>query len=360
MNWKASQEQLEDWGWSQFWDKLSLDQIDTHQEPARVTSQDRDLWTIQTVSGSKQARVLSSRRNSPRPAIGDWVIVEPGSTKTDPWTIHKLLPRRSQLTRAAAGTGDTEQVIAANIDLIWIVHGLDVPLNPRKIERYLAVAWESGATPEIILTKTDLAESIEVESDELASITAGVDVYRVSSHDLDSIHALKSVLRVGSTICLLGPSGVGKSTLVNALLEEQVTITAEVRSSDRKGRHTTIRRELYRIPGGACLIDTPGIRELRIWSLEEGLNSAFPDIEKIATECRFRDCKHESEPGCAVISAVDAGTLKNERLDSFRKLQAEAAYARRTTDPRARAAAVSEWKSVKKSMKQHPKRGNRK
>ncbi len=360
MNWKESQKQLDDWGWSRFRDQVSIDQIDAHQEPARVTGQNRDLWTIQAVSGSKQARVLSLRHNSTLPVIGDWVVVEPGSTKTDPWTIHKLLPRQSKFTRGASGTGNTEQVLAANMDLIWIVHGLDVPLNIRKIERYLAVAWESGATPEIILTKTDLAKNIEVELDELASITAGVDVHRVSNHDLDSINTLKSMLKVGSTICLLGPSGVGKSTLVNVLSEEQVTITSEVRFSDRKGRHTTTRRELYRIPGGACLIDTPGIRELRIWTLEEGLSSAFPEIEKIAADCRFRDCKHESEPGCAVISAVEAGTLKDERLDSFRKLLSEAAYSQRKTDPRARAAAVSEWKSIKKSMKQHPKNRNRK
>jgi ribosome biogenesis GTPase len=246
-------------------------------------------------------------------------------------------------------------VLAANVDKIWIVHGLDLELNLRRLERYLAVAWDSGASPEIILTKADLVDEPEAWVSQVETVAVGVPVRVASARDSNSIHVLRDTLSPGSTVTLLGPSGVGKSTLVNLLSEASVAETGEVRSGDRKGRHVTTRRDLYRIPGGALLLDTPGIRELRVWLLDEGLDQTFPDIEELAFDCRFRDCRHEEEPGCAVLEAVESGDLDPERLNSFRKLRAEAAYEVRKTDPRARAAAEAEWKTAMKTLKYHPK-----
>jgi ribosome biogenesis GTPase len=287
--------------------------------------------------------------------VGDWVVAGPGPEPADPWSILHVFSRRSRISRGVAGTGQAEQVLAANVDKVWIVHGLDTPLNMRRVERYIAVVWDSGASPEIILTKTDLSSDMDLQLSSLQMVAMGIPIRSVSAHDGESIQSLRETLRSGSTVCLLGPSGVGKSTLVNALSGSEVSRTGEVRERDGRGRHTTTRRELFQIPGGACLLDTPGLRELRVWLLEDGLTGAFPDIEEYAEGCRFRDCRHETEPGCAVLAAVDAGALDPARLRSFRKLQAEAAYEQRKNDPRARAAAVSDHKTALKTVKYHPK-----
>jgi len=246
-------------------------------------------------------------------------------------------------------------VLAANVDKAWIVHGLDAPVNLRRIERYVAVVWDSGASPEIILTKTDLVEDLDSHLARLQAAGMVVPIRSVSAREPETVRKLRDTLEPGCTVCLLGPSGVGKSMLVNALLGGEVARVGEVREKDRRGRHTTTRRSLFRIPGGACVVDTPGIRELRIWNLGDGLTGAFPDIEEYAKECRFRDCRHETEPGCAVLAAAEAGRLDPARLGSFRKLQAEAAFEQRKSDPRARAAALSDHKSALKTVKYHPK-----
>lgn len=346
---------LRRWGWDEQWAEQAAALDAEVSRIGRVTGQDKNRWSLQMESGPQSARVPSASRLNPLPVVGDWVAAMPGPEPTDPWSLCFVLARRSQISRGASGSGQAEQVLAANVDKVWIVHGLDAPLNLRRLERYLAVAWESGAYPEIILTKTDLTADLDSELSHIQVAAMGVPIRSVSSTDPDSIQVLRETLKVGSTVCLLGPSGVGKSTLVNVLSGSDVSPVGEVREWDRKGRHTTTRRELFQIPGGACLLDTPGLRELRVWTLNEGLTGAFPDIEEYAEECHFRDCRHATEPGCAVLAAIDAGTLDLGRLESFRKLQAEAAYEQRKIDPRARAAALSDHKSALKTVKYHPK-----
>lgn len=346
---------LHGWGWDDQWEEQATQVNAASSQVARITGQDRGSWSLQTELGTRAARIPSSSGLDPFPVVGDWVLAEPGPESSDPWSLLGVFPRRSQISRGVPGTGRDEQILAANVDKIWIVHGLDSPPNPRRMERYLAVVWDSGASPEIVLTKTDLSEDLEHEISRLRVTAVGIPIRCVSSTDPESVQRLRDTLKPGSTVCLLGPSGVGKSTLVNVLSGEEVARIGGVREKDRRGRHTTTRRSLFQIPGGACLLDTPGIRELRIWDLGDGLRGAFPDIEGYAERCRFRDCRHETEPGCAVLAAVEDGALDPARLGSFRKLQAEAAYEQRKNDPRARAEALSERKSALKTMKYHQK-----
>jgi ribosome biogenesis GTPase len=346
---------LVDWGWDDRWAGEVTAVNGDPSQVARVTGQDRGSWSLQTEHGPDTARIPTSSGLRPFPVVGDWVLAEPGPEPADPRSLRFVFPRRSRISRGLPGTGHDEQVLAANVDKIWIVHGLDCPANLRRIERSIAVVWESGALPEIVLTKTDLTNDPSHEISRVQGTAMGIPIRDVSANDPGSVERLRDTLKPGSTVCLLGPSGVGKSTLVNVLSGGEVARVGDVRDGDRKGRHTTTRRSLFRIPGGACLLDTPGIRELRIWDLGDGLAGAFPDIEEWAAGCRFRDCRHETEPGCAVLAAVDAGTLDAARLGSFRKLQAEADYERRRSDPRARAEALSDHKSSLKTLKYHPK-----
>jgi ribosome biogenesis GTPase len=241
------------------------------------------------------------------------------------------------------------------VDRLWILQSLETSPNVRSLERYLAVAWESGASPEIVLTKSDLAVDAREAADTVSGIAFGTPVRVVSVKDAAAMDALRGSLAPGRTVALLGPSGAGKSTLINQLAGSEVARTGEVRSGDRKGRHTTTGRELFPIHGGALLLDTPGMRELKVSDLDVGLGHAFPEIEELSGDCRFRDCSHSSEPGCAVLAAVEDGRLAPDRLASYRKLEAEAAYQRRKTDPQARAEHVAEWKTKMRTVKDHPK-----
>lgn len=346
---------LDGWGWDERWDTVLHEAGPDRGTPARVTSQHRDRWTLQTVDGPRSARVAGSEARAHLPATGDWVVAEPGPYASDPWAILEVLSRRSAVERGSAGDGRSEQVLAANVDRLWIVQGLDAAPNVRRLERSLAVGWESGASPEVVLTKSDLAATLEPFVGVVRDIALGVPVWVVSVSDLAAVDRLRDSLDRGSTVALLGPSGAGKSTLINLLAEAEVARTGEVRSGDGKGRHTTTARELVQIHNGALLLDTPGLRELRVLALDEGLDRAFPEIDDLAGRCRFRDCAHETEPGCAVLRAVEDGSLTTDRLASFRKLVAEAAYERRRTDPRARAEVVAEHKTALKTLKYHPK-----
>lgn len=345
---------LEAWGWDERWANALDAGTDRDVVVARVTGQDRGRWSVQSRLGPGWAR-LTTVPCEPSPVVGDWVELEPRPEPGDPWSLRGVLPRRTQFARGAAGGGASAQVLAANVDRVWVVQGLDLPPNLRRIERYLALAWESGASPEIVLTKSDLAADVEGATASVESVAVGVPIRRVSSEHPESVRSLRETLRSGKTVVLLGPSGAGKSTLINLLAEAELTTTGAVRARDGKGRHTTTRRSLFRIPGGALLLDTPGIRELRVWELDEGLDQAFPEIDELAQKCRFRDCTHDTEPGCAVLEALASGRLDADRMASYRKLRAEAAWQERKLDPRARAAAVSRHKTAMKSLKYHPK-----
>lgn len=346
---------LGDWGWSEDWADRLLSLGDELACPARVSSQERTVWTIQTEHGPRQARMPASGFGDGLPAVGDWVVAIPGDAQSDPWLIRGILPRRSKFSRKVAGQRTEEQIVAANVDRVWIVHGLDIEMNPRRLERYIAVAWESGAQPEIVLSKADIAINLDEARGVATEVAFGVPIWIVNITDLSGCDELADSLVAGTTVALIGPSGVGKSSLVNRLAGSEVLQTGEVRRGDKKGRHTTARRELVRLEGGALLLDTPGMRELQLWELETGLASAFPEIEGLADGCRFRDCQHQSEPGCAVLAAVASGSVSRARLDSYMKLQAESKYQRQKSDPRAKSEALAEVKSIMKSFRRHPK-----
>lgn len=342
-------------GWDEEWE-AALQGLDLQEgRPARVIAQHRDRWSVQSSEGLHEARTVSSEARNLRPVTGDWVVGMPGPHASDPWSVVAVLPRRSAVRRGSAGDPQSQQVLAANVDRLWIVQSLEKAPNLRSLERYLAVAWESGASPEIILTKSDLTEDAEGAAASVRNVAFGVSVRAVSVEDPGALDDLRGSLRRGQTIALLGPSGAGKSTLINHLADSEVAETGEVRTGDRKGRHTTTGRQIFPIHDGALLLDTPGMRELRVMDLEEGLGHTFPEIEELAAECRFRDCSHASEPGCAVVAAVEGGELDPERLASYRKLEAEAEYERRRTDPQARAEHVAEWKTAMKTLKHHHK-----
>ena len=257
------------------------------------------------------------------PAVGDYVVAS-WPTDGSRSIISSLFPRNSIFMRKAAGTNNQEQVVAANIDTVFLCMSLNNDFNIRRLERYLATTWNSGATPVVVLTKADLCEDVEEKISEVQSIASGVDVITVSSKNND-FDAVNKYLVSGKTVAFLGSSGVGKSTLINKILGENIIETSEIRNDD-KGRHTTTHRELITLKNGACVIDTPGMRELGMWNNESGLNEVFSDIEELFSRCRFSDCTHSCEPGCAVLAALKDGTLSKERWNSYQKLTAENKY----------------------------------
>ena len=282
------------------------------------------------------------------PAVGDWVGVRAGSGEAR-GVIHARLERRGMVSRAAAGAARVEQVLAANVDTIFIVSGLGHDHNVRRLERYLTIAWDAGARPVIVLNKSDLSEDAAAECDAVRARLPFVDVVAAAAVRADGVDRLAGFLRPAETIVLLGSSGVGKSTLVNRLMGRDAQTVGAVREDDGRGRHTTASRQLFELPGGALLIDTPGLREMQAWDGETAVSGAFDDIQALSAECRFADCAHQIEPGCAVRAAVEGGTLDADRLENFHRLAREAAYEARRTDKAVAAEHKRKWKQIHKA-----------
>jgi ribosome biogenesis GTPase / thiamine phosphate phosphatase len=284
------------------------------------------------------------------PAVGDWVAVQtsPGEMRG---IIKGILPRKSKFSRKAAGQITEEQIVAANVDTVFIVNSLNDDLNLRRIERYLLLAWESGSNPVIILSKADLVTDLKAKMDQVSAVAIGVPVIAVSVLEGTGIEELQPYLAPGQTVALIGSSGVGKSSLVNYFTGFEKQLVREIRESDDKGKHTTTHREMVLLPGGAILIDTPGMREIQLWTSEDGIAESFADIEVYAESCRFRDCSHHNEPGCAVWSAIYEGTLDENRLASYKKLQKELAYIDRKLDKKAQAEEKKHWKNISKEVR---------
>jgi ribosome biogenesis GTPase len=279
----------------------------------------------------------------PAPTTGDWVLLDPDER------IVAALPRRTAFSRGAGRTDTRGQVLAANVDVIGVVHALSAAPNLGRIERFTALAWASGAQPVVVLSKADLSGDPESEVAEVAAASPGAEVVAVSTAVDHPTHAglvaLRELLPAGATGAFVGPSGVGKSSLVNALAGDEVMATAEIRD-DGKGRHTSVTRELILLPWGALVIDTPGLRGVQLWGAEDGLDAAFADITALVEQCRFADCQHRTEPGCAVLGAIADGTLTQRRLDSYEKLQREQAWLASRYDARLRAEQRAKWKQL--------------
>ena len=325
--------------------------------PARVVAQHRSHYVVSDGALERRAVLRGTLRAGldaapTLPAVGDWVAIQGSSS---PAIIEELLPRRSAFVRQRAGVAIASQVVAANIDLALIATAVVGDLNPRRLERYVTIAWESGAVPLVILTKADLvaAEALAEARVVISAAAPGVDVLPVSTVTGEGLDALHRILLPASTAVLVGSSGVGKSSLVNALLGGERLATASVRA-DGRGRHTTTHRELVRLEGGALLIDTPGMRELQLWSDGDGLAASFADVDALAADCRFRDCAHGREPGCAVRAAVAAGSLDKGRLESYFKLRREIARHARLSDPRASAEANRRLRAMHRAQYSMP------
>lgn len=350
---------LEAWGWDARWAKDFEDWGARGLAPARVTMEQRGLYRVAAADGERDARIPGAMRHKAEgkadlPAVGDWVGIENDARGAA--MIRAILPRRAKLSRKAAGETQEEQVIAANLDAVFVTTALNADFNARRLERFLTVTRESGAETVVVLNKLDMCPDPQPYIGEARLIAGGAAVVALSAATGQGMEVLAEWLKPGRTVGLIGTSGVGKSTLLNRLAGEELLATAETRARDERGRHTTTHRQLFILPSGAILLDTPGMREMQFWDAEQGLVKTFDEITALAPSCRFKDCGHDTEPGCAVKAAVDAGTLPAERLAAWSKLKKEVAHNARKADPAVAAAEKRKSRAIHKALKKSPKK----
>ena len=346
---------LTDLGWDAEWARLFAPYAAEGLVPARVAIEFNYIYRLYAETGELQAQHAGRLRHQAegrenRSAVGDWVAALPTPGEASA-TIEAVLPRRSRFSRKVAGETTEEQIVAANIDTVFLVMGLDGDYNPRRLERYLLMAYESGAQPVVLLNKTDVAEHLAENLDEIGGIAVGLPVHAISARQRHGIEVIQSHLGPGRTGALLGSSGVGKSTIVNALMGEEMLKTRDVRASDSRGRHTTRHRHLILLGSRGLLIDTPGMRELQLWTQSESARETFEDVERLTAACHFTDCQHREEPRCAVKQAIAGGTLAAERLESYLKLREEMHSLDVRKDARAHIDEKRKMKTVSQSLK---------
>ena len=354
---------LETFGWAEFFAANFAPFVSEGYSAGRVAVQHKTQYELYTEYGELSAETtgrmqFDARGKRDLPVVGDWVVIRIRRQEGKA-TIHDILPRKSRFSRKAAGTKAEEQIVAANIDTVFLVTGLDGNFNLRRLERYLVVAWESGADPVVVLNKADLCDDIEQKVREVESVALGVPIVVMSAINDRGLDRVLAHVRRGTTGALLGSSGVGKSTIINHLVGRELLKTQEVRATDDRGRQTTTRRELIVLPSGGLLMDTPGMRELQLWGGDEGIFDAFEDIAELAQRCPFRDCQHGPEPSCAVQQALEDGALDPDRFASYQKLQKEIAYFKRREDKPAELVEKERWKKIGAARKKLSKERGR-
>ena len=346
---------LEDWGWDAKWAASFGDDAAKGYFPARLIEEQRGLFQIMSEHGIKSARTPGKMRHlaadrADLPAVGDWVSAE-SVVNEKVVLIRRILPRRTKLSRKAAGETMEEQVIAANLDTVLVMTAFNADFNMRRLERFLTVSLESGAVPVLLINKLDVCEEPGPYLEQAKAAAGSAPVIAISAKTAAGFDALNEWIKPGRTVGLIGSSGVGKSTLVNRLAGNEEIKTAETRSKDERGRHTTTHRQLFILPNGGILLDTPGMREMQFWDSEQGLAKTFDEIEALAPSCKFKDCAHDKEPGCAVKAAVAAGTLAADRLESWSKLKREAAAEAKRREPGLIAAAKKEADTAARKLR---------
>ncbi len=331
-------------GWNAFFGEGFRDFVIGH-EPGRISSVNKNGCKVYTKNGEVRARVSGRlRQDGLYPAVGDWVALF--SNDSGMYTIHAILPRKSKISRKDAGRVTGEQVIVTNIDIAFIMTSLNRDLNMRRLERYLAIVRQSDVDPVIVLNKSDICRDVDARINDVKAIAPEVPVHAISATEKAGMESLSIYLQDGKTVVLLGSSGVGKSSLINALEGAERQKVGAIREDDSRGRHITTVRELIMLEKGGVIIDNPGMRELQIWDASEGLHNTFPDIEELAVRCKFSDCQHETEPGCMIRKAIEEGRLPGVRFESYRKLQRELLAIERKKNPELQKAEKKKWKKL--------------